>query len=144
MILGDSLSLNCICGFTESFSAGRYCRVCRATNAQCKNMTKEDPSLLRTVKNYYKDVFTKSIRNGVKERCIFNEFTDFHITRNKSIDIMHDIFEGVANYTLSKILMQLIEIDKLFSLDILNKRIQNFDYGELESTNKPRPVIKEL
>ena len=59
MILGDNLGLNCICGFTESFSAKRYCRVCRATNAQCKNMTEEDPSLLRTVKNYDKDIFTK-------------------------------------------------------------------------------------
>ena len=73
MILGDNLGLNCICGFIESFSAGRYCRVCRAINAQCKNMTEEDPSLLRTVKNYDKDVFTKSIRTGVKEQCIFNE-----------------------------------------------------------------------
>lgn len=142
LILGDNLGLNCICGFTESFSATRYCRICRATSIECSRMSVEDCRLFRTIENYRNDTQRKSITTGVKEECIFNQLISFHIAQNKTIDIMHDIFEGVAHYTLSKIITCLIYEDKVLSLDDLNKRIAQFYYGEAES-NKPRQIYKE-
>lgn len=49
LILGDNLGLNCICGFTESFKAAKYCRICRATSAECSRITVGDKKLFRTI-----------------------------------------------------------------------------------------------
>lgn len=142
LILGDNLGLNCICGFVESFSATRYCRICRATSVQCKIMTVEDETLLRTVQNYKQDVQKSSITTGIKTECVFNQLIDFHIIENRTLDIMHDLFEGIVRYTLSKVLTCLIFNDKLLSIDILNRRISEFYFGEVE-LNKPQPICKE-
>ncbi|OXU17211.1 hypothetical protein TSAR_007607 [Trichomalopsis sarcophagae] len=118
LVLGDNLGLNCICDFVESFSA------------------------TRTVQNYGQDVQKKSITTGVKTECVFNQLIYFHIVENRTLDIMHDLFEGVVHYTLSKILTCLIFGNKLLSLDMLNRRISEFYFGEVE-INKPRPIYKE-
>lgn len=55
---------------------------------------------------------------------------------------MHDLCEGVIHYTLSNILIALIEIDKLFTLEELNAEIQKFNFTELEK-NTPRPLLIE-
>jgi len=39
-------------------------------------------------------------------------------------DVMHDIFEGICRYEIAKILNNLINIEKLFSLNTLNNRIR--------------------
>lgn len=103
LVVGNNLGLNCICGFTENFSATRYCRICRATGTECQFMSRENKSLLRTKENYDPDVRKMCDSTGLKERCIFNALPHFHITENKTVDIMHDLFEGVCSYTISKI-----------------------------------------
>ena len=52
---------------------------------------------------------------------------------------MHDIFEGVANYDVSKILLHLID-EKYFSIDFINHVLNTMDFG-FEKTNLP-PDIK--
>lgn len=42
---------------------------------------------------------------------------------------MHDLLEGVCHYDLSFILEELISVKKYFTLETLNDRVQNFDYG---------------
>lgn len=74
------------------------------------------------------------------EECAFHAVTNFHIIKNHSVDIMHDLFEGVCRYDLGKVLFHLIYKDKLFSCEMLNNRIYSFDYGDQHSTNKP-PAI---
>jgi len=49
-------------------------------------------------------------------------------------DFMHDIPEGVARYDMAVIINHLIT-NKYFTLDILNKRIELFNYGETERKN---------
>ena len=140
LVLGDNLGLNTICGFSESFSAHRYCRVCSATKDQCQSMTIEYPSLVRTVQSYELDISRAQFKEtGLKERCIFNELHNFHISENISLDVMHDLSEGIASYTIGKILQTLIG-EKLLSLKTVNDRIDKFHYGELEKGNKPRPL----
>lgn len=106
-------------------------------------MTKEDQSLLRTKDNYVADVKKVFDSTGVKERCIFNDLPNFHIAENKSVDVMHDLFEGVANYTILKILTHFIEKKKYFTLETLNDRIDHFPYNDADKGSKPRPVIKQ-
>lgn len=142
LLLGDNLGINSMTGFVESFTATRYCRICTATSTECKHMIEIKESQLRTTTNYFKDLSKNCISTGIKERCAFNNLFDFHVVKNTSVDIMHDLFEGVFVYSLAKILTGLIYIDKLFSLETLNARINNFDYG-VHSVDKPCPLIKD-
>lgn len=144
LVLGDNLGLNSIFGFVESFSANYYCRMCHIFSTVSKTLTKEDPTLLRTKESYEKDLKLGNFSlTGIKTKCCFNGIANFHIALNKSVDIMHDIFEGLAYYVLVRILYQLIYVDKHLTLEVLNERIKCFDYGDLEISNKPMPISEE-
>lgn len=79
-------------------------------------------------------------KTGIKESCVFNNVKGFHITQNLTVDIMHDLLEGVCMYVLKAILFEFIFKNEYFTLQTLNNRIKKFDFGS-ESTNKP-PLIK--
>lgn len=143
LITGDNLGLNEILGFTSNFNSGCPCRVCRATIEQIKNLTKQDDKLLRTVKNYQEDCnLNNPSVTGIAESCIFNQVIGFHVILCIILDIMHDILEGAANYTMVNILNDLIYNQNSFSLDFLNQRIECFQYGHLEGSNKI-PIIEK-
>lgn len=67
----------------------------------------------------------------------------FHIAENQCLDIMHDLFEGVARYVIEKVLTSLICVQKAFTLSTVNYLIESFPYSEFESQNKPRPLTIE-
>ncbi|XP_043485169.1 uncharacterized protein LOC122513007 [Leptopilina heterotoma] len=113
-------------------------------SAVSKYLTKEDPTVLRTKESYDKDLkLGDTSSTGIKTKCCFNNIANFHVATNKSVDIMHDIFEGVACYVLVKILNQLVYTDKCFTLELLNERIECFDYGDLEMANKPVHIVEQ-
>lgn len=149
LFVGDNLGLNSACGFVENFGKClRYCRICTATSDQCGLMCEEDSALLRNRENYEKDLnqisyVSESYDSGIKENCIFNRIINFHIVENKSVDIMHDLLEGVASYTISKVLTVFIYEQKYFTLQTLNNLIKNFNYGDIDKSNKPRLITKE-
>lgn len=142
LVTGDNLGLNSCCGFVESFKATRWCRIRRATNDDCKNMEVQKSELLRNEINYAADLAENNPKTGVKENCVFNKLKNFHIIRNKCVDMMHDVPEGIVNYTLGNIFICLIEIDKVITLEELNDLIVNFPYGKNES-NTPKPLSIE-
>jgi hypothetical protein len=140
-ILGDNLGLNSLLGYTESFSANHYCRMCRVHKQNVSQLFIEDQSLLRNVNNYIADVHVANVsETGVKHNAIWNEISGYHVTENWAFDIMHDLLEGVCNYDMRHIINYLVNSKKFLSIDTLNARIQGFDYGTDESSNKP-PVI---
>jgi hypothetical protein len=51
--------------------------------------------------------------------------------------VKHDWLEGICKYDVVKVLKELIFKQQYFSLDTLNYRIQHFNYGYLDSKNKP-------
>ena len=57
---------------------------------------------------------------------------------------MDDWFEGNANYIISKVLTNLVFVDNLCTLDKINKRINNFNYNDLESPNKPQSIMPQV
>ena len=68
LILGDNAGLNAISGYTTSFTSSCYCRICYVNGTDAKNMTREGPTILRTIHKYNQDVGMKDVHaTGVKE-----------------------------------------------------------------------------
>lgn len=142
LVLGDNLGLNGLFGFVESFHKSFWCRICKAPSELMETLTEENESLLRNPQNYKNDVETKNSKlTGVKRDCIFHQVSDFHLTLNLTIDMMHDVLEGVCMYVMAKIIYYFIEIKKYFTLEQLNTWIEEFDYGMTEIDNKPPSTI---
>lgn len=78
-------------------------------------MCAEDKSKLRTKQNYKQDVQEADIsKSRVKERCAFNKVNGFHFTENVTVDIMHDVLEGVAIYIMSSIIYTFVFEKKIY------------------------------
>lgn len=145
-IVGDNLGVNSILGFTKSFSCSYPCRICKCSQLETVSVCKELPSKIRNQRNYDDDLNTeidvaKRIKlSGLREPSIFNTIPSFHVTYNLTADIMHDLFEGVCNYDVTQVLFNLINNQKLFSLNILNSRKQLFNLGQTELGNASPPI----
>lgn len=95
---------------------------------------------LRNKRNYNEDVAKKNSKlTGIYEESIFNTVNLFHVVENYSVDIMHDIYEGIGNYNMCHIILQLINL-KFFNLETLNNRKQHFNYGSSEIGNLSGPI----
>lgn len=135
LILGDNLGLNTLLGFQESFSANSFCRFCKCLKSETQTLN----STLRNKTNYTDDLITNnSTLTGVKFNSSLNNIAQFHVTINYSVDIAHDIFEGVSVLVMAHLLNQFIIVDKIFTIDTLNNKIRFFDY--ISDFNRP-PVI---
>ncbi|CAG5100672.1 Protein of unknown function [Cotesia congregata] len=144
LIQGDNLGLHGLLDFTESFSATYYCRFCKMDKNTCQNTIFLSPELTQTVQNYKTDLKTNNITlTGIREKCVFNS-ASFHAVENFSVDEMHDFREGIAHDDLIEILsaitLQNSEYYE-FSVSELNERLAVFDYGPIDSLNKP-PFIR--
>ncbi len=71
---------------------------------------------------------------------ILNTSRYFHVTDGLAPDIMHDILEGCLQYEMKELLKYFIRDQKLFDLNMLNRKITSFRYGPIESRNKPVPM----
>ncbi|XP_041825358.1 uncharacterized protein LOC121629700 [Melanotaenia boesemani] len=144
-VTGDNLGLHSLFGLVESFSARYCCRFCLAEKDDFQTEFSEESSkiVLRT-----KDTYTAHCQEmahnpslpyvfGVKSSCLLNSLTYFHIAENFSVDVMHDILEGVAQYEL-KLLFSYFK--ERVTLGELNLRIESFDYGFMERNNRPVAV----
>lgn len=70
---------------------------------------------------------------GMKKASLLNSLSYFHTTENFSVDVMHDILEGVGQYELKLLILYFKE--QHVALEELNSRIQSFDYGFMERNN---------
>lgn len=129
-----------ILGFTESFRANFYCRICKYSRTEMEIECCQNDEKLRNITNYDNDFKLSNVsETATPHPCIWNDIPSFHVTENFSVDIAHDIFEGVALFDFTEIFYQFVFIDKLFSIDTLNSRLKYFEYGE-HIKNKP-PLI---
>lgn len=55
-------------------------------------------------------------------------------------DIMHDVLEGGLQYEAKLMLIRFVRVDKYFTLEELNYRIANFEFGYVDSKNRPTPI----
>lgn len=137
LILGDNLGIHSICGFIESFSANFPCRVCKTRKDIMKYQCVEDTSLLRNVINYESDLLLNNAsETGIKEKCVWLDLRNFSLFDQIGVDWMHDILEGVAKYIMCLIIKKFTRDLNIFTLEMLNQRIQAFSYGP-DNRNKP-------
>jgi len=101
-------------------------------------MLMEDESLIRNPTYHAEDVVTNNVtETGVKINVIWNEIPGYHVTQNCVLDIMHDLLEGVCNYDMRHIINYIVFECKSISFQMLNERIQNYDYSLEEASGKP-------
>lgn len=95
-------------------------------------MFHESQLILRNRENYLHDVTKCQVsETGIHVNSIWNDIATFHVTENYSIDMMHDLFEGVCHYDLRQIINNFID-ENFFTLDLLNERKYNFHYGPID------------
>ncbi|KAG5675752.1 hypothetical protein PVAND_005630 [Polypedilum vanderplanki] len=139
MLLGDNLAVNEMLGFSKGFNATHYCRFCTSSKHETKYMVKENEDKIRSTDSYNNDFQSNS--NGVIKECNFISLKYFHPVLNFEIDVMHDLFEGVARYDLALILQNLIYEKKFFDLQTFNELKQKFEYGEIEIGNLGKEIL---
>lgn len=135
-ITGDNLGLNSILGFTESFNANKYCRICDAVKMQMQTMTFENSSLLRNMTLYRQQLQLNNLsETGIKEECCWLSLDGFDLFDNVTVDVMHDILEGISRYVITFLVNYFISM-KFLDFNILKLKLQSFDYGA-DSGSKP-------
>lgn len=146
IVLGDNLGMNSILEFSKSFSANYFCRFCKVDKLRSKQIYEEDTSCIRNIDNYNIDIATQNFsETGIHKESILNTIQSFHVTQNFCVDIMHDLYEGVCHYDMCHIIKYFINTAKLFTLDTLNDRKSNFNYGPIEFGNiSPNISINHL
>lgn len=102
--------MNSVLGFSKSFSANYFCCFCRMDKSITGVLATEVVSFLHKKVNYSEDVSRNDFKStGINESSIFNTIHSFHVVENFSVDIMHDIFEGVCIYNMCHIIKKLNE-----------------------------------
>ncbi|XP_032433321.1 uncharacterized protein LOC116729094 isoform X1 [Xiphophorus hellerii] len=139
-VTGDNLGLHCLFGFVESFSARYCCRFCLVEKEDFQTeFTEDSPKIVMRTQALHAEHCQKMEANprlpyvmGVKKSCILNSLQYFSTCENFSVDIMHDILEGVAQYEMKLILLHVI--DQYTTLKDVDRRIRSFNYGYMEQT----------
>ena len=71
---------------------------------------------------------------------ILNEIPGFNMINGLHHDIMHDLFEGVAQYEVELLLQHFVNF-KYFSLDLFNSRIEKNDFPRAKPSNIDERVL---
>lgn len=145
-ISADNLGGNSLFGFVECFVATYFCRYCTASKEKCSKMIKEDKKLIRNVNQYMKHhrefekerAHNKKLTHhcGVKHISCLTKLKYYNMFDNMTFDAMHDLLEGVGQYDLKFVGKYMIS-QKLLTLEEINERIESFDYGPINQSNKP-------
>lgn len=146
--LADNLGAHQIGGFKESMSfAYRICCSCMSTTEDAQNKFVESKFELRTPDLHIKqcdDLKSNAIefskQYGINRTSILETIPNFSVVQNLPHDIMHDILEGVIPHEMKALLFHFIKICKYFTLNQLNERLSNYNYGYSEVSDKPTPI----
>lgn len=137
----DNLGAHSVGGYNESFSANvlRLCRTCMATSELIQT-THAENFPVRTKESYdlqiaeFEQGSVHSTAYGIKSRCCFNRLQFAHAIDILPPDISHDVAEGLIPSTLSPVLEYFVR-KKFFTIDYLNNRLKNFEFGILDKRN---------
>lgn len=146
-VASDNLGIHTAYGLVKNFSTTEYCcRFCTCTRSELQTLCVEDPSKLRTIEHYNKQIekindatkvdFKETF--GIARFCVLNDLKYFHMISSMVPDIMHDILEGTAPFVLKHLFEYFIN-EKIFTEKQINDKIQYFDYGRKK--NKQIPSI---
>ena len=141
--LADNLASHSIGGFKESMSfAKRFCRTCLTDKESSYNYFTEEEFEMRTPSEHIKQCEevledqAMSKEYGINRNSILNDVIGFSVVNGLPHDVMHDMLEGVINYEV-RLFLQHCFTSKYFTIEQLNDRITNFDYGYSVSSKPP-------
>ena len=134
--LGDNLGLHQVLGFSQSFVADYWCRKCKIHREEARSSSREDPSLWRSPDNYESDLSDNFSETGITSDSILNSIPGYHVTQNAFVDVMHDVFEGVANLGMTAVIKFYVS-SELFDLPTLNGLMRQFPFFDVNN----RPLI---
>ncbi|XP_055544191.1 uncharacterized protein LOC129729560 [Wyeomyia smithii] len=102
LLQGDNLGIHSILSFSSGLNATFHCRFCRRPKELFKTDVVEHADCARRRVDYEEDVeINKLCETGIAGCSIFNNLPSFHVTENRSVDAMHDLFStGVCKYGL--------------------------------------------
>lgn len=133
--------VNLIFGLAESFRATKFCRFCLINFEGINKIFKESDCILRDISNYnsyLENINPKESR--IKEDCVFNKISRFHITNNPAVDMQHDLAEGILRYDTALLLNYFVNEKKFTTLEYLNTKIRSIYYGSKYNINKPPEI----
>lgn len=141
----DNLGANSILGLCESFNSEFYCRICESDKTQCQKIISGHIEMLRSSAKYakfvkeFKDTETNLKKTkGLKRCCPFNELKHFHGFENYSVDIMHDLLEGVVPLFI-KIFFESLRLQNI-TLNKIQSLLRDFSYGFLNKGYEPSNI----
>ena len=146
-VTGDNLGIHGLFGLVESFSARNCCRFCVLEKSHFQTVFCEDEEsvIFRTKDMHEEHCYTAQTNPqlphvyGVKRSCLLNSLQYFHTVENYSVDIMHDVLEGVGQYEL-KLVLEYVQVNFITAREMA-RRIESFNYGYSERRNRP-PAVK--
>ena len=146
-VTGDNLGLHCVFGFVESFGARCCCCFCLAEKEDFQTeFTEDSPKIMMPTQALHAEHCQQMETDprlphvmGVKQACIVNSLQYFNTCEHFSVDILHDILEGVAQYEMKLIILHVI--DQYTTSQEVDRRIKSCNYGYMEQNNKP-PTVK--
>lgn len=142
-VTGDNLGLHGLFGFVESFGARYCCRFCLLEKHRFQTVfCEDDPEVVfRAINTHSQHCQTVQTDPrlphvyGVKRICLLNSLQYFNTANNFSVDIMHDILEGVGQFE-AKLILKYIQSNFL-SAEQVAGRIHAYDYGFSQQRNRP-------
>ncbi|XP_057335120.1 uncharacterized protein LOC130673922 [Microplitis mediator] len=141
-VIGDNLAIHSMLGFISCFSSHHPCRFCSINRQEINTIFTESLCDLRTSETYHQDLMkNKPSETGIARQSVLSKIESSTAIDLLTVDVMHDILEGTAEYDLGLILNYFITTAKFFTLDELNNRIESLYYGD-EARNKPRTLKK--
>lgn len=161
-IFGDLIFATCdnpaaalLGGFKQSPAwAHKGCRKCNATQVEMKRIFsgnefvyrdlevhKERCALLKTLSRDLYPWWSK--RYGINETSVLLNIPQFPLTTNLLFDNMHVLLEGLTPQIFGLFLNNCIIVDKLFTLEWLNKELKSYPYSYIDSHHKPEQIEKK-
>lgn len=153
----DNLGANSVFGFVQSFAATHFCRICKCEKEETQQMVREDLTKIRKVSEYNSLFPNEEKRNeeidytqnyGIKNYSPFNSLQNFHMFRNRTLDVMHDCNEGIIPFFI-EIFFDFMITNKFLTVDEIQKRVRDFNYGTKWKKYKPslirlkKPRVKQ-
>lgn len=144
----DNLGANFVFGFIKGFNAHYFCRICEMTRGECRQTTCELTERLRSKLSYREHVkfvnknpnFELRETKGVRMDCLFNNLHNYDIFENVSVDIMHDMHEGIIPFFFSSFFERCIS-KKLDTEENIVRKIRDLNYGPLFQKKKQSIVL---
>lgn len=140
-ICGDNLGSHGLGGFTENFSTSKhFCRYCTINREDFKNAPLKCGTK-RTTANYNESIEQLSdeiaVVNGIKFNSIFNSLKSFHVCGGLPPCLGHDLFEGVVADDMALYIKHLVQTEKHFTYDQINRAISQTKHLGSDSNSQP-------